>query len=390
MRKNVFYTFIFAVLVLVLTSCVASVGISSWMPSEIDLTGYKTVAIQSTQQTYNYYNTFDHYVPVKNNSPSTIVVPQELQKMETLGLSIYNRRLSSVATKTITNAFNTGIYKIMGSDATDSLIKSAQNSYYYNTVRSALLQNKIDLLVTSSLDNVFYDEYISLEKDKLSDGTEVIAYYLNQRVSVVLSYTLQDVQSATVVGSDKISMSYPESGLDFFGVLIPRYETTYLGYAKADGTGYVKPRYIDFKSADLIIESLLKSCEARISKAVSPYQKNYSISLLRDPYKSEVMETANDLVSNGQYSAALQIYEEVYTKQHLFEAGYNKAVVTFALGQRDAAIKMAYDLWSSSYNDKALNLYQRFKTITDNQNKAISQITGTEKVKNKDTELIGF
>lgn len=390
MRKNAFYTLIFAILVLVLTSCVASVGISSWMPSEIDLTGYKTVAIQSTQQSYNYYGGFDHYIPVKNNSPSTIVVPEQLKKVETLGLSVYNRRLSNVATKTISNAFNTGIYKLMDSNSTDALIKSAQNSYYYNTVRSALLQNKIDLLVTSSLDNVFYDEYISLEKDKLSDGTEVIAYYLNQRVSVVLSYTLQDVQSATVVGSDKISMSYPESGIDFFGVLLPRYETTYLGYAKADGTGYVKPKYIEVLSADSIIEELLKSCESRISKSVSPYQKSYSISLLRDPYKSEVMETANDLVSNGQYKAALQIYEEIFAKQNLFEAGYNRAVVTFGMGQRDAAIKMAYDLWSSSYNDKALNLYQRFKTITDNQNKAISQITGTEKVKNKDTELIGF
>lgn len=66
------------------------------------------------------------------------------------------------------------------------------------------------------------------------------------------------------------------------------------------------------------------------------------------------------------------------------------AIVEFVMGNRTEAVDLAYKLWNSSYNEKALSLYEKLSKITEAQNKAIEQITGTEKNTSNTGELIGF
>lgn len=386
--KKTFLSSLFFVLVLtLLVSCVSTVGVKSWVPSKIDLTGYKNIAVQSTKlSSYSFYNRYYTYIPVKAPDSSDITIAPEIYKIPSSFYKTTYSRVGDEATKIMIDAFDSAIYNVKDASWTDAAVNYSKTSSVGRTVRSTLLSNNIDLIVTSSLDDLFYEEYIQPRKEKDQDGNQYVSYYLYQRAYCQFSYTLQDVRSTNVLGSKIHKMEYPASS-GFFG---PEYAITLLGTAKMDGTGYVPTRFRWYSTPAQIFTDLLGDVAEDISKEVSPYQGRFSISLKKDPNKSEIMKTADKLVSDGQYKQALDIYEELYKEQGLFEAGYNRIVVTFAMGYRSDAETMAYQLWTSSHNENALNLYHKLKNLNEDQEKAINQIIGSEKKVSDNAELFGF
>ena len=215
------------------------------------------------------------------------------------------------------------------------------------------------MFVTSSIDNLFYDEYIEPKKVKNAEGKEIVAYYLNQRASLTMTYMIQDVMTTAIVGSDRLSDTYPVQQASVFAQWDPTYNSTLIATSDIDGKNFTMHKNGEYYSADVIFSKMIQSFEEQLYASVSPSQKLYFLSLKNDSAKSEEMKLANTFVKNGQYKEALAIYDKLYENTHLFEAGYNRIIITFATGEREKAADMAHKLWEDTLSADAMRLYEK-------------------------------
>ncbi len=364
-RKSTFLLFLL-VIILLLAGCSTLVRVSTLVPSQVDLTGYKTMAVKSvTAYDYGWAYRSAGYPEIIYDQ-SSIPTPQVLiTALNRMDWSIPFDDTADYITSVVENALDQGIYTIIGSTTTDRIIKKTSKSY---TVRQALLDMDVDALVTGKVTEQTYKTYVSATvKTDATTNQKTYYYYLHRNGTLKYEYVVQDVESLAVL--DTYSFTSSSSFYDTDPILI--------GYLKPDGA-FVFSAQFSYGLSDFALRYryMADSFGSTIKNRLTPYYKKSNLSLISNKAKDESLEIGYEYAKNGMYAYACTVFEEHWNRYSDFVSGYNTALLYFVTGRPQEAISLANTVFAATAEKQALNLYKKLTTLYENNQVALSQITG--------------
>ncbi|MBR4121560.1 MAG: hypothetical protein IKT95_07400, partial [Spirochaetales bacterium] len=198
--------------ILVLTGCSSSIAVKTLVPAKVDVSGYKTIAVRSTQDDARWV------LPTFWNS--SFPFRYEINERYKRDLLISSRldfnvssRITEAASSTIYKAINTGFFNILEPRLTDSMITVGE---YGGSVRQSLMQNNVDALLTTKISDLYYDEYIMQEygysqTDSVTGQKYTpVNFYAVQKYAITIFYTLTDVENNKIIASGTFSSGMKE------------------------------------------------------------------------------------------------------------------------------------------------------------------------------------
>ena len=366
-RNKSFALILIVVLVLVFTSCTTTIAINRLVPAQVDVSGYKTIAVRSTiDETHwkqpSFWNSYVPFVSVDQ------LYWQYMSMRSYLDFDA-SSVITNAASDMITKAINTGFFTIAEPKLTDSLINVGN---YNGNLRQTLLDNHIDAVLTTKITNMNYDEYITAERDSYTsvdkDGKKyyAIRFYLVQKYSMSISYTLSDVENNKIIASSVFNSDNKQV-------------KTKIGQTINEKGEYKADSYTSIDSASYLLKSLINDFANKFRNELSPhYVTNYFDFM---PNKPEVksLKAAYDAVDNGNYQTALTLFSDEYARSGHVASGYNAAILYFAVGQYQKAYDLCNDLYKNHGSADALDLMNTLKGIESREKAAEKQIESTEK-----------
>lgn len=376
-RNRVFVVVLVVLAVLMtLTGCSTAISLRTLVPAEVNVSGYKTIAVQSTSYNYSPSDLWwrNFFIPIKGNVDQRYI--DNLTQFTLFDGTTANS-VTRYASNKLVKSIDKGFFDIKSPELTDSLITVGKN---FGTVRKTLMDNGIDALLTSNISYMNYDEYITSEPVYSKDGTnKVVGYrfYLTQSATIGLTYSVIDVDSNVVIGNDTLTRSCgPYS--------------TLIGHTNEAWEYVTDHRYFELAHASELFEDLIDDFASSITKKLTPHYETSYFEFMSNKPKVKSLEDAYKFVDDNNYKPALDMFVAEYRRSGHVASGYNAAVLYYALGQYDEAFSLALDVYETSGNSNALDLYYRLKSIRSNQEAAKNQIYGTEKSSSSSDELIGF
>ena len=229
MKKAIVSLLAIMLVLVLLPSCTTTVGVKTLVPSEVNLGGYKKIAIAST--TFNsldisypsLMSSFDSilgyygwgsiydvypwqntgYVPKRGDmGPYENLIP----KIPTLVSSNLKSQMENYYTSGTVEAMAPGFYELFDTTATAAIIKAGKRGN--TTIRSMLQSQGVDALLTTNVDDMTYEEYITMEKKKDNFGNDLYEYYLIQKAYLRISYKVVDVDNNVILSTENYSKKY--------------------------------------------------------------------------------------------------------------------------------------------------------------------------------------
>jgi len=362
---------VIAAALILAVSCSTSVSISTWAPSTSGIAGYKTIAIRETTP-YSGRLSSSAYVNVRID-PYALPIPADIYYFN----SYYGNQIAANVAKNTTgviqSALSQGVYTVYNSTATEGFIATAQISGA--RVSDVLKKNGVELLVTSKIESMDYDEYITVQTVKDVKG-QITGYnfYLNQSASVTFSVMVQDVESLSILWQKNFSK---KSGT----------YTTKIGFQETSGLFKWISRESSYAVEDMF-NTLIRSFSTEIKNALTPHRISTNFKLMENKKNSEIMKKGLEYADNGIYASALAMFQTEWEASQNFAAGYNIAVMYFALAKYDDAVNMAKTLWSQTGSPDAYELMTEMQSLIRTQQAAIDQINGEKTAPNSVQDLI--
>ncbi len=397
--KSVLFIVFFSVIALLMVcSCSTTVALRTLVPAEVNVSGYKTVAVQSTQYNYSPASILwrNFFIPIRGNIDNAYI--KDLTRF-TLFDGTTPTKVSSYASEKLVKAIDKGFFTIKSPTLTDSLITVGKST---GSVRQTLINNSVDALLTSSINYMEYDEYIYCEPvyatstgestgsttsssdvsstSSSSTSSEAIAgyrFYLYQSAAISLTYSVVDVEDNVIIGNDTLTSST--------GPII-----TQIGHTDSSMAFVSDMSYYEYDSATDLFSYLIDGFVSTITKRLTPHYVTTYFDFMSNKPKVDSLKEAYKLTDNGNYRTALDLFVAEYKRSGHVAAGYNAAILYYALGQYDDALLLAYDVYKTSGNSRALELYYDLKNVRDNQLAAAEQIDSNQKAKPASGELVGF
>ena len=383
MKNNKAKTFILVVLMAVVllfaTSCYSTIGLRTLVPAEVNVAGYKTIAVQSTNYNYSPVELIwrDYYIPVRGTIDQAYL--PYLVNYSTLFSSTTPSEVVNYTSQNLATAIDKGYFTVDRPELTDALILVGKNT---GSVRQTLINNGVDALLSSNISYMYYNEYITAEPVLASpEGQTITGYrfYIIQNVTINLSYTVTDVENNVLIASKVLPLSSGDI-------------KTQIGHTDPDDIKvFVQdiPVYGYFSATD-ICKVLVDQISSTVTNQLTPHYETTYIDLMDNSPKASSITDAYSYVDNGNYRVALEMFLKEYNASGHIPSGYNAAVLYYALGEYTNALNLSWEVYEKSGNSDALNLYYTLKAIKDNQEAALAQITGGKTSSSKSDELIGF
>lgn len=305
--------FILSFIFLILSSCTTTVRFSVVRPGEVDLNGAKTIAVLPFKP-YEYVN-------INSNSDALEVfvysflqvfdksAPEEKKSLDYLqsyiedGLSD-SQYINVVSSDSVSNALKKGY--INPAD----VYLTGEVTYFEitddKTVKKVIVKKGDPKLHTKD-QYEFKDEY-------------------SRNVKMDIRYQIVDSSDDTILSSRKININHTSSKYDSKKSL---------------------------PSAYSLIQSELKSAGNRILRELQPYTVTRSVTLLKDKSKNEDFKEADKLAKDGNVVRSSELFSKIYNETHLFEAGYNAAILQLSLGNLSVSEQMMLDLYEKTKDSRA-------------------------------------
>lgn len=364
-------------LLLALTGCTTSIALRTLVPAEINVSGYKTIAVQSTAYNYSPSDLWwrNLFIPIKGNVEERYI--GNLTKFSLFDAST-STNVAKYASENLVKAIDKGYFNVKSPNLTDALVTVGKS---LGTVRQTLLNNGVDALLVSTISYMNYDEYIESVPVYSNDNTNTIVgyrFYLNQSATISLTYSMIDVEDNVVVGNDTLTRSS--------GPIV-----TLIGHTN-DAKEYVSDiDYFELESASEMFDDLVDGFVDDITRKLTPHYETSYFEIMENKPKVDSLKAAYDYVDNENYRTALDLFVAEYNTSGHVASGYNAAILYYVLGQYEDAFNMASDVYNKSGNAQALDLYYRLKSVREKQEAASEQINSTQKSSSSSqTELIGF
>lgn len=388
---------ILILIIFTMVSCSTTVRVSSLVPSKVNMSNYRNIAISSTKP-YEYS---------KGNN-----VIQLIWNLTTELIWGSNVRFSSVVlsgvpsdfSSKVANYANTSLqgtlssndyYTITNSEVTDAILKIGQ---YDGSARKMFLEKNIDAVVSSQINYLDCDERYSLGDLKkveqfdvngnlLLDGSgnQVYRYYkdiyLNQKVTVGFTYAVTDVKTNFIITSKSLTDS--RSREVWIGTVEMESDR-----ANAKVVAYTERSFWDTDISTLY-KKVLDGFQSEIKAQLVPHRVYSSETLMKNKPKNEAVKEAYSMVSKGNIKPALEIFENEWNYTRHVPSGYNAALLYISLGDSEKALELLKEVGSYSGNSEVFSTQRRLEeTIRQNQ-LALDQMKTMEE-KTDDTEVSVF
>ena len=378
MKKLLPVIFTLLSLIAVLTSCSTSIALTTLAPAAVDVSGYKTIAVMSTQDKtgWTYPLFWNSYVPMHSVEPAYAAL---LRIMSNLDFNA-SSRVVETASNTIYSSIDNGYFKVVSPAVTDALVTLGKNN---GNVRTTLLNNGVDAILTTEITNIYYDEYIVQERDKNpttynNESYYQINFYLVQKYAISINYVLQDVENTRIIATNTFSTDIQT-------------RRTRLGHTVGNAGTFVKDSYYSIPKASELITGLIRSFASDFRNELTPHSEVNYFDFKPNKPKVASLEAAYDALDDERWNLALSLFSEEYRKSGHLASGYNAAILYFAAGEHDKAFALLDELMRIYGGRDISNLYSQLLEIKRKSDAAKSQIESTEKSGAKQsTELIGF
>ncbi len=368
MRKTLSTILLLAVtLVLILTGCSTTIAIRTLVPAEVDVSGYKSMAVRSTIDKTRWIVPafWNSYIPIRGGISEKYLKFLNFRSCLDFGVSSH---ISNTATKTVYKAVNTGFFKVLDPELTDSYVTIGDRN---GNMKKTFLDAGVDAVLTTEISNLYYDEYITQERSEFSstaaDGKYYpIYFYAVQKYEITISYRLTDVENNVIIASGNFS-----SGM--------REHKTTLGKTKNAAGEYEAYSYVRIPTASSLFEEQISTFATNFRNALSPHYVTEYFDFMPNKPKVKRLEAAYEALEDEKWGTALQIFADEYARSKHGAAGYNAAILYFTTGERQKSYDLAQELYRTQSMTDALELYHDLKKIEEKENAATKQINSTEK-----------
>lgn len=368
MRKTMSTILLLAVtLVLILTGCSTTIAIRTLVPAEVDVSGYKSMAVRSTIDNTRWILPvfWNSYIPIRGGISEKYLSFLNFRSCLDFGVSSH---ISNTATKTVYKAVNTGFFKVLDPELTDSYVTIGDRN---GNMKKTFLDAGVDAVLTTEISNLYYDEYIIQERSEFSstaaDGKYYpIYFYAVQKYEITISYRLTDVENNVIIASGNFSSGMKEN-------------RTPLGKTKNAAGDYEAYSYVRIPTASSLFEEQISTFASNFRNALSPHYVTEYFDFMPNKPKVKRLEPAYEALEDEKWGAALQIFADEYARSKHGAAGYNACILYFTTGERQKAYDLAQELYRTQSMTDALELYHDLKKIEEKENAATKQINSTEK-----------
>lgn len=379
-RRLIFILIAVFAAMFILTGCMTTVEVKTLVPAAVDVSGYKTVAVRSTLDNTRWKvpSFWNSYIPLRSVEEK---YRESLRVWSGLDFNT-SSRVSQIASNTIYTAIDNGFFKVISPKVTDAYVLVGQDS---GNVRTTLMNSDIDAILTTEITSVYYDEYIyqNLEKTVTAIDRDTKAkfnpyyFYLMQTYGVSIQYTLTDVENNVIIATRTFSSDMKE-------------KKTLLGKTVTAKGDYEKSWY-SVSSASSLIGELITHFSNEIRDELSPHYVTVDFAFMGNKPKVKSLQEAYKAVNNGQYKVALRMFSDEYRRSGHIPAGYNSAILEFAMGNYEEAYAIAMELYNRYGSTDALQLYYKMKNIEETEKQATDQINSDKKAaETKQSDLVGF
>ena len=372
-----------AVLVIVLvafTSCSTTIALKTLVPAKVDVSGYKTIAVMSTQDNTKWIRPsfWNSVVPIKSVDQKFY---RDVSIVSGLDFNV-SSAVTDAATDMIYKAIDTGIsYKVIEPKLTDAYVTVGQSNM---NLRKTLMDNKVDAILKTEISYLYYDEYIKQEteifssKDQYGNTYYQKNFYFVQQYGLTISYTLTDVENNRIIATGSFSSDNREN-------------STRIGHTVDSTDRYVQD-YYTITSASRLFRNLITEFTDSFRSELSPHYVTEYFQFFKNKPKVDSLEDAYEALEDERWKVAQDLFYAEYKKSGHINAGLNASILFFANGDYDMAFSLSQEIYNKTGDPDALDLYYHFKKIADRENAAEEQINGTEKIgaNGDSSDLIGF
>ena len=361
---------------LLFSSCTTTVQVRHLVPSEVDLSNYRTIAVASTDAyRFPFGRPVSPWIRGLNETSFSLTsgYANDLSKQVANLSSLY-------LTQTL---MDTGYFTILGPELSDAYLTiSAGGDDALSLLKAkgvqAILRSSITYMgcdesiygrdrktwVTESLDPTKPTVMTSYEKVTGKD------YYLLQKATVTFTYTLLDIQTGKIV----TTKSFTDQ----------RERETFLGrrvYEDKDKTGsnYSDERMYSSGFAPSFLplfEKMLGGFQNEVSHQLAPSWQTSTVSLMSNKPKIEAMKEAYKLAESGSLQQAYALFLGEWNQSRHVPSGYNAGLLLEALGELGSAVDLMNEVYNYSGDGKAYAQFLRMQEAFSNQTKAEKQLSG--------------
>ena len=367
--------------ILFLTACSTTIAVKTLVPAKVDVSGYKTIAVRSTQDETRWVlpifwqSTFPFRYEINERYKRDLMVTSRLDFN-------VSSRITEAASSTIYKAINTGFFNILEPRLTDSMVTVGE---YGGSVRQSLMQNNVDALLTTKISDLYYDEYIMQEygypqTDSVTGQKYTpLNFYAVQKYAITIFYTLTDVENNKIIASGTFSSGMKEN-------------RTQLGRTKNAAGDFERTYYSYIPAASSLFSDLIKEFSDSFRDELSPHYTTEYFTFMSNKPEVKSLEKAYDALYDEYWDTALRLFADEYARSGHIPSGYNAAILYFASGKTETALAISNELYTKYGSTKGLDLYNYLKRLAAREDAANSQINSTEKsgASSSGTDLVGL
>lgn len=367
---------------LVLTSCATSIQVRHLVPSEVDVSQHRTIAIGSTSMyTFPRGSTLPPWI--KGSSDTSFTLSSGFNQS-------VNAKVADASTAFLADAMvNTEYFTVLPPETTDAyliLAKSGEDSY-------AMLRKKgVDALLQSSITYMNCEEQI-IGRDIKEWVTEDPApktpdpgdppyvpkiityekvtgrsYFLEQKATITFTYTLIDLHANRILATQSFTLQKSQEtclGKTIFGSGSESRDKSERCYSSGFAPSFFP-----------LFDAMVKEIPATIAKQLAPSWTESRVSLMANKPKADV-DHAYKMAEKGDLRGAYAVFNQMWEQNLHTPSGYNAALLLEGLGQYCEALALMNEVYNKSGDPKSHDQLIRLKAVVSQQEQAMKQIDGS-------------
>lgn len=375
MRKRAVLGILSLMAIVVFTSCATSIKVRHLIPSDVDVSGHRNIAIASTEK-YDF--------PRGSMLPPWIKGSGDATYSLNSGFNTnINATVAEVSTASLVDALvKTEYFTVLSPETTDAYLtlgKSGSNAY------AMLIEQGVDALLKSSISYMNCEEQIigrdikewvtenPNPKDPLSTDVsfEKVTgrlFYLEQQATVTFTYTLIDLKANRILATDSFTSQQTKEtylGKTVFGTEQNERDLNERGYSSGFAPSFFP-----------LFEAMLKDIPSEVAIQLAPSWTESRVSLMANKPKADVAY-AYKMADKGNLREAYAIFSQAWEQQSHLPSGYNAALVLEGMGQYSEALELMNQVYNKTGNAKSHTQLIRLKGVSSEQDAAMQQIDGT-------------
>jgi hypothetical protein len=357
-----------------LSSCVTTVSVKHLVPSEVDLTAYRTIAVASTEP-FGFATGNRTAYWVGGSGGGRFVLSTGYS--DGLGDSA-----ADIATRYLTDTLaNTDYFTIIGPETTDAYLtvgKAGEDAAGMLKARGAkaLLTSAVTYM---DLDETIYSEDVSewVKQPDPEDDTATVTreklverkYFLKQTGTITFTFSLLDLESRQVIVSR--SFTAKDSAKTYLGSRLFANETGLVSDRIAYSLGYA-PTLLP------LFDRMLASFQQEIGTMLAPSWETTSLRLMPNKPKNGQAKEAYKLVESGSIGPAYRLFEDVWESTGHIPSGYNAALLLEAQGDLHGALELMATVCDAGGDSDCYVQLDRMEEALALQKEARQQISGKD------------